>query len=133
MPTWSTPCEHRSSSSARATSRGADEHRPDLGQRARVGDGQPRPPGCAAGLPEHRHDRLQLALVGAVDAGPAARQPELGEELLGAPGVLLADGECRPRQYASQNSRVGGAEEAPAADETVPAVLAQHLRGRARS
>ena len=53
-----------------------------------VGDRQARRPHLAARLAEHLHQRLELALVGAELAAPAAGEPELREQLVGAPGVL---------------------------------------------
>src|SRR5919197_5376125 len=58
------------------------EHLADLAQALLVVHRQPRPPRLAARLAEHLHDRLELALVAAVLAGPTTGQPQLREQLL---------------------------------------------------
>ncbi len=61
-----------------------DQDLTDLAQSVWIGDRQPRAADGSAGLADHRHDRLQLALVVAEAPTPAARQPELLEDAVGA-------------------------------------------------
>jgi len=75
-------------------------------------------------LAEHLHDRLELALIAAVLAGPAAGQPELREQIfrplrMGEAGLVVASPVVLPEL------RVGRAEHRAAADEPVAAVRLQ--------
>ena len=83
-------------------------------------------------LAEELHQHLQLALVGAVVAAPAAGQPELREEVVRAarrarvPTVDVAAPDRLPELG------VAGAPERAAADEAVAADLEQELEPRRR-
>ena len=94
-----------------------------------VGDRQARQAHLAAGLPEHLHQRLELALVGAELAAPASRQPELREELVRAPRVLACDVDVAAPDRLPELG-VRRAPERAAADEPVAAVLEQELEAR---
>mgnify|MGYP003694400523 CR=1 FL=1 len=96
-------------------------------------DRQARRPHLAAGLAEHLHQRLELALVGAELAAPAAGQPELREELVGAPRVLARGLDRRRARPPPRTPASRRAPERAAADEAVAAVLEQEARARRRS
>ena len=84
-----------------------------LASDCRVVDRQPRAARLAARLAEHLHHRLQLALVAAVLAGPAAGQPELREELVGAARVRAGRPRRRRARPSSQNSASGAPKSEP--------------------
>ena len=130
-PTWSTPWKVRHAASTASRSRPASTRISRIRRRLSSSvTGSRGRPDLAAGLAEHPHQRLELALVGAELPAPAAGEPELREELVGAPRVLAAR---RRRRRARRPPRSPASRRAPeraAADEAVATVLEQELEAR---
>ena len=103
---------------------------PDLPQRIGVGDRKPRSADGTARLTDHRHDRLQLALVVAEVVRASRRAATASRRCGRSAPRALGRVAVSPFQWASQNCGSASSRIAPPPMKPSPPMLVQRSRNR---